>query len=95
MQLPAVKQFVWCNSKMTISRGQCRAARALLEWSQTYLADAAGLGRSTIADFERGSRNPSPESMAAIRDALEAGGIEFIPENGGGLGLRLRNRASS
>jgi transcriptional regulator with XRE-family HTH domain len=60
--------------------------------SQWDLADTAGIGRSTVADFERGAREPIPENLAAIRAVLEAAGIEFIPENGGGLGVRFKRR---
>ncbi len=44
----------------------------------------------TVMDFERGARTPHPNNLAAIRTALEAAGIEFIPENGGGAGVRMR-----
>lgn len=75
---------------MTISPEQCRAARGLLNLSQWDLADAAGVGRSTVADFERAARSPTAENLAAIRRALEAAGVEFIDSNGGGPGVRLR-----
>ena len=75
---------------MTISPEQCRAARGLLNLSQWDLADAAGVGRSTVADFERAARSPTVENLAAIRRALEAAGVEFIDANGGGPGVRLR-----
>ena len=75
---------------MTITAEQCRAARALLDWSQPDLARASGTGRSTITRFERGARVPHPSNLAAIRAALEAAGVEFIDPNGGGPGLRLR-----
>jgi len=78
------------TKKMTISPKQCRAARALTDLSQSDLADTAGVGRSTVADFERGARIPTPENLDAIRNTLEAAGIEFIDENGGGVGVRLR-----
>jgi hypothetical protein len=58
--------------------------------AQPQLDRAAGLGLSTIVDFERKRRAVSPEAIAAIRNALEAAGIEFIDENGGGAGARLR-----
>jgi transcriptional regulator with XRE-family HTH domain len=69
---------------------QCRAARALIDLTQPDLAAAAGLGLSTVVDFERGRRLVSVESVSAIRAALETAGVEFIPENGGGAGVRLR-----
>ncbi|MDI3307687.1 MAG: helix-turn-helix transcriptional regulator [Acetobacteraceae bacterium] len=69
---------------------QCRAARALLNWSQDQLEAAAKVARKTIADFEREARQPYDRTLAAIRAALEAAGVEFIEENGGGPGVRLR-----
>lgn len=72
-----------------ITKEQSRAARGLIDWSQAYLAGKANLGESTIRDFEKGRRVPSPNNLAAIRAALEAAGVEFIAENGGGAGVRL------
>jgi len=68
---------------------QCRAARALLNWTQPKLAEKAALGLSTVVDFERERRDVSPSSVAAIRAALETH-VEFIDPNGGGAGVRLR-----
>ena len=73
-----------------ITREQCRAARALIGWSRADLAKAAQVSERTITDFERGARSPINASLAALTRALEAAGVEFIPENGGGPGLRLR-----
>ena len=78
------------SNETPISPEQCRAARAVLNLSQTKLARAAGLGRSTVADYERAARLPSPESLAALRTALESAGKTLIPANGGGSGVRLR-----
>ena len=75
-----------------ISPSQCRAGRALLEITQTKLAASAGLGLSTVVDFEKERRQVSPESVEAIRRALVRAGVEFIDENGGGPGVRLRQR---
>jgi transcriptional regulator with XRE-family HTH domain len=69
---------------------QCRAARVLLELTQSQLADAANLGLSTVVDFEKERRQVSLGAIEAICAALERAGIEFIDENGGGEGLRLR-----
>jgi transcriptional regulator with XRE-family HTH domain len=72
---------------------QCRAARALVGWSQPQLAEACGLGLSTVVDFERVRRDVSSDAALRMRVALERAGVEFIDENGGGPGVRLK-RAS-
>lgn len=64
----------------------------MLGWSQTALAEAAKVSRATVVDFERGLRIPHRNNLIAIREALEAAGIQFIEENGGGPGLRLAKR---
>lgn len=76
-----------------ISVAQVRAARGLLGWSQTHLGEAAGLSLPTVKRYETGKgANVSTDARAAIHTALEAAGVEFIAENGGGPGVRLRNR---
>ena len=75
---------------MTISSEQCRAARGLLGWSQADLSRASKTATKTIADFERGAREPYARTLDDIRGAFERAGVEFIPENGGGPGLRLQ-----
>ena len=77
---------------MSLSAAQSRAARGMLDWSQTELAKRSNLSESTIRDFEKGRRVPSANNLAAIEQALEAAGLEFIPENGGGAGIRFRER---
>jgi transcriptional regulator with XRE-family HTH domain len=67
---------------------QCRAGRGLLELTQTQLAEAAGLGLSTVVDFERSRRTVSADAAASILRALEAAGVEFT--NGEQPGVRLR-----
>jgi DNA-binding XRE family transcriptional regulator len=69
---------------------QSRAARALLEINQADLARNAGLGLSTIVDFEKERRQVSEEAVLAIEAAFGRLGIAFIEENGGGEGVRLR-----
>ena len=69
---------------------QCRAARGLLEITQSQLAHAAKLGLSTVVDFEKERRQVSAEAVEAIQAALERAGVVFIDENGGGEGLRRR-----
>src|SRR5687768_9353552 len=77
------------TKNVDISPGQCRAARALLHMRQGELAAVAGLGLSTVVDFERERRRVSQDAIGAIRSALEAAGVQFIAENGGGEGVRL------
>ncbi len=74
----------------SISPSQCRAARALLEMTQPELAAAAELGLSTIVDFERQRRPVSEQAMTKMQTALREAGVEFIDENGGGAGVRLK-----
>ena len=77
----------------SIAVEQLRAARALLGWSQTQLAKRAGLSLPTVKRVET-QQGPkvSEEARFALKKALERAGIEFIDENGGGPGVRLRNR---
>lgn len=75
---------------MSISSAQCRAARALLSMSQEDLAQASKVAKATIANFEAGRRQPYDRTLEDLRRAFETAGVEFIPENGGGAGVRLR-----
>lgn len=68
---------------------QSRAARGLLGWSQEHLAEIAGVAVRTLISFEKGEREPMRRNLAALRAALEAAGVSFIEENGGGAGVRL------
>lgn len=63
-----------------ITPAQCRAARALLDWSQQDLAKAAHLGLSTIRDFEKGRRVPTHNNLRGIKLALEESGVEIGAE---------------
>ncbi|SDE25513.1 Helix-turn-helix [Rhodospira trueperi] len=62
--------------------------RAALDWTTRDLAAKAGVGVNTVTRFERGD-DTRAATEAAIRTALEAAGVVFIPENGGGPGVRL------
>jgi transcriptional regulator with XRE-family HTH domain len=65
-----------------ITSRQIRAARSLIGWSQSDLAGAAGLSRSTIIGIEKGSGNPTRELMARLRNILEGRQVEFLPQEG-------------
>jgi len=71
---------------------QIRAARALVGWSQVELAKAAGLSVPTIKRIESRSDTIGGRAdiTARLLSAFESAGAEFIPENGGGVGVRLR-----
>jgi transcriptional regulator with XRE-family HTH domain len=71
---------------------QCRAARALMDLSQLELAQLARLGLSTVVDFERSRRQVSAEAVEAMAAALGSTGVDFIDENGGGAGVRLKKQ---
>jgi transcriptional regulator with XRE-family HTH domain len=73
---------------------QIKAARALLGWSQSDLANHSGISEPTIARLEsaEGELGGRGETVRKIRAALDASGIEFIDENGGGPGVRIRKR---
>jgi hypothetical protein len=78
---------------MGITSAQLRAARALLRWSALDLAKASKIGVATIRRVEvlDGDIPVTAANELAIRRALEAAGVEFINENGGGAGVRLRS----
>ena len=67
---------------MEISPAQCRAARALLNWTQGQLADKVGVAAKTIYNFENELRSPHNLSRASIKQAFEQAGIEFLPNDG-------------
>ena len=73
---------------------QCRMARAALGWSTLDLARGASIGGNTVNRFEAG-QDARLSSVEKMRRALEEGGVQFIPENGGGAGVRIRKPATS
>jgi transcriptional regulator with XRE-family HTH domain len=73
-----------------IAAAQCRAARGLLDWSQQELADKAGVGVVTVRQLEAEIHVPRRATQEVVRRCLEAAGIEFLDENGGGPGVRLK-----
>lgn len=83
---------------MSITSEQSRAARALLNWSQGKLAECAGVGPATLAEFESNKRTLISNDLAAIRTALEAAGVAFLDAGavspGPGVSLLGRNERS-
>ena len=78
---------------MPISIEQLRAARGLLGWSQGELAARAGLSLPTVKRLEGGfGPRVSEDAREKLQLAIEAAGVEFIDENGGGSGVRFRRR---
>ena len=70
---------------------QCRAARALLAWSQLELAQKAQVGVVTVHQLEAGNARPRRSTLDVIRRAFESAGVEFIDQNEkSGPGVRLR-----
>ena len=62
-----------------LDRANCKAARALAEWTAAQLAAAAGVPVDTIRSFESGrTRTLSRENESAIRKALQASGVQFL-----------------
>jgi DNA-binding XRE family transcriptional regulator len=70
-------------------------ARAALNWTVRDLAEAAGLHRNTVTNIEVERYAGDPDTLAAIEKVLSAAGVEFIDENGGGPGVRLRKQPST
>ena len=67
-------------------------ARAALNWTVRDLAQAAGLHRNTITNLEVGRYAGDPQTLDLIEKVFKNAGVEFIDENGGGPGVRLRKR---
>ena len=73
-----------------LTASQCRAGRALIEWSQQELSQSAAIDVQTVVDFERRFRSADETTRRRLRAALEAAGVVFISENCGGAGARLK-----
>jgi len=72
-----------------ITAEQLRMARAALDWSSRELCDKTGLHRNTISNVENGS-DLRVSTLATLRSVFEEHGLEFIPKNGGGVGVRFK-----
>ncbi len=79
-----------------ITADQIRAARALVRWSARVLAEMSGVSLPTIQRMESANGVPTglSKTLEAIERALEKAGVEFIDENGGGPGVRLKQTPS-
>ena len=82
-------------SSKPLNSAQIRAARSLIRWSAEDLAGKASLSVATIrrAELTDSETSMTAANDMAVRRALEAAGVEFIDENGGGAGVRLRKPA--
>jgi transcriptional regulator with XRE-family HTH domain len=79
-------------SFLMLSPAQCRAGRALLEWSRDRLAEEAGVGVRTVVNFESGARAPRQPTLEALLRALTSAGVIVLYEGKsapGGEGARL------
>ncbi len=76
-----------------ITSKQVKAARLFLEWEQRDLAERSGVSLPTIQRMEKlGMERSQAGNVERVQNALETGGIQFIPENGGGAGVRMRDK---
>ena len=73
-----------------MTSAQVRMARAALNWTVRDLAEATGLHRNTITNIEVGRYAGDPGTLALIESVFAREGVQFIDENGGGAGVRLR-----
>ncbi len=71
-----------------ISVAQIRAARGLLKWTQASLAHKAAISTVTLNMIENEAVRPRESTLGSIQAALEAGGVEFLSEDGMGVGVR-------
>jgi predicted transcriptional regulator len=81
--------------KRMITRAQIRAARALIDWTQTDLARASGVSRVAIKNLERGATDPRLSTISNIQAAFDQAGVIFLDAGDtrdGGVGVRLKNR---
>jgi len=80
-----------------ITGSQLRAARALLRWSRARLAESSQVAPATItqAEGDDGPISVTAAQARALRISLERAGVEFIPENSAGVGVRLAKRNSA
>lgn len=79
-----------CYSHAMMTPSQCRAARGLIDWTQDRLGNEAAVSAFTVRNFEAGKTEPMRATLDVIQRAFEKAGIEFIAEDNGGAGVRLK-----
>jgi transcriptional regulator with XRE-family HTH domain len=95
MDTIATKHSAEYKPGQMITGRQIRAARALLGWTTTALAESSGVHYATLSRAEQidGVPNMRAQTLASVQQALEKAGCQFIdgPYSGdGGPGVRLR-----
>ncbi|MGO7541866.1 helix-turn-helix transcriptional regulator [Rhizobium ruizarguesonis] len=73
-----------------LTPSQCRAARALLDWSQQQLADQSKIGNATIRNFESGKSAPQHATLDVLRRCFGSAGVEFFEDDRGEGVVKLR-----
>jgi DNA-binding XRE family transcriptional regulator len=85
-----ISEPVRFQARPTMTPAQCRAARALLNWTQRRLADEAQVSRKTVADFETECRRVRYRTRRDMTMALQGKGVEFSWKDGEGVRLLAR-----
>jgi transcriptional regulator with XRE-family HTH domain len=88
--------LVGAHPEKMITRAQIRAARALIGWTQTDLAQASGISQVAIKNLERGATDPRASTLTGIQNALDRAGVMFLEPGDtrdGGAGVRLKRQA--
>jgi len=73
-----------------LSAAQCRAARAMVDWTAERLSRVSGIDLQTLRNFEARFRRPDERTLRRIRVTLEQAGVAFIPENERGAGVQFK-----
>jgi hypothetical protein len=92
--ISAIWHLAGQGKKKALTGSQIRAARALIRWSAEDLSRRSAVSLRTIrrAELAEGHTSMTAANDLAIRRALEAAGVEFIDDDGGGPGVRVRHR---
>jgi len=77
-------------SQNILTAAQCRAARAMIDWSAERLSQASSVDLQTLRNFEARFRRLDERTLRRLRITLEAAGVMFVPENGRGAGVRFK-----